>query len=1036
MSIVKLGALVKSSSAFDGIGKIVDIDVKEQSATIGFFHSPLEPYANQIEVYSEDLMAVTKMQEQTLIFCKVGHKQRWKSGFYGGERPHGRHLVIFNRDEMSEYETEDLFIPNSYGTTEFNPKDYLVAKGNTSPFLTSARADFSVSYHAQKASTRLIPSLLSSSVELEPHQLAVVKRVLQDKQKKYLLCDEVGLGKTIEAGFLIREHILERRKDSCVFIFTPDSLTKQWHQELTERFHLEDILEGCTDQEDQLIHIGGFKDALKLSLEFGQPSMIVIDEAHQLSPFAWSEKQSEKFVYNEIATKCHNAEVALLLSGTPLLGNERDYLAMLHCIDAESHQLTDTGLDEFSNKLKQQSRFLGYYRPLDPGNDNETIETVLDDIEALQLGDEKLNALIEDTKPLVDFWAEDGVDPEERKSAVLKLREYFGNKYTIEYRMLRNRRSVNPDKRSHIDMLFPGLGNCEIANWVLLGTDIFLDEQFDSYRSTAFNRPDTYRGLSKENFTQWLEALLTSPLALKEHIEKALVSEISLPEDEKQVLNEMLDSVEEEQLRKDGSLAGELFNWLDLNSDGKAVVFCGHEKTADNVYQMLLDKFGDLVERHVAGNTPKFIAEPDIRVLVCDHAGEDGLNLQGTKRLAVHYSLPLSISRIEQRNGRLNRYSAYSKSSEKVQSLILVPERDGFYKQWAQLLISGVKVFSRNCASLQYKIDEFIDSSWPDIHTKGYSGLLTLSEQLAGVNGVVDKAIRDLEVQEVFEQDVLDIVNAKKFSNQVYQDDIAFEESTAQMKKWITEGLLFDMKNNLDGSFRCQFQFGRTRLNISDFIDYCLLGMDLDYGAGNPVTKPMSYSRTLCAQTGVYPFRYGQPFVDAIERFTSSTPLGLSAAFIRTVQVKLEKPHLCYQVQWLVRVNEENCSKSDQIYNYEECPPIVYQAWYQDNGDRITDENIISLLSEQYSQKGRKSEKLGVPYQDRNLSVSVIDGRFVDFWDFVEEEFNDEYWKSSIETAYAKSKNDALSKLVEGKTNLEREAKLLSMSAVVLMGGV
>ncbi|GAL28911.1 hypothetical protein JCM19239_2152 [Vibrio variabilis] len=67
--------------------------------------------------------------------------------------------------------------------------------------------------------------------------------------------------------------------------------------------------------------------------------------------------------------------------------------------------------------------------------------------------------------------------------------------------------------------------------------------------------------------------------------------------------------------------------------------------------------------------------------------------------------------------------------------------------------------------------------------------------------------------------------------------------------------------------------------------------------------------------------------------------------------------------------------------------------------------------------------------------MSLIDGRFVDFWDFVEEEFNDEYWKSSIETVYANAKNDALSKLVEGKTNLECDAKLLSMSAVVLLGG-
>jgi ATP-dependent helicase HepA len=44
-------------------------------------------------------------------------------------------------------------------------------------------------------------SLISSRVEIEPHQIAVVRRILQDQNPKYLLADEVGLGKTIEAGW-------------------------------------------------------------------------------------------------------------------------------------------------------------------------------------------------------------------------------------------------------------------------------------------------------------------------------------------------------------------------------------------------------------------------------------------------------------------------------------------------------------------------------------------------------------------------------------------------------------------------------------------------------------------------------------------------------------------------------------------------------------------------------------------------------------------------------------------------------------------
>jgi ATP-dependent helicase HepA len=45
-----------------------------------------------------------------------------------------------------------------------------------------------------------------------------LEQVLNDKNQKYLLGDEVGLGKTIEAGFLIKEHILDYKENSCIFV--------------------------------------------------------------------------------------------------------------------------------------------------------------------------------------------------------------------------------------------------------------------------------------------------------------------------------------------------------------------------------------------------------------------------------------------------------------------------------------------------------------------------------------------------------------------------------------------------------------------------------------------------------------------------------------------------------------------------------------------------------------------------------------------------------------------------------------------------
>ncbi|EMI7314541.1 TPA: DEAD/DEAH box helicase family protein [Vibrio parahaemolyticus] len=1036
MSLVGIGALVKSQSSFDGIGKIISINIQEQTAIIGFFNSPLYPYANQIEMPAEDLIAVTRIQEQTLIFCKVGKNQRWKLGFYGGVRPHGKHLVVFNRNEMTELETEDLFIPNSFGTDGFNPKDYLIGKGNTAPFLTRARADFMAAYIAQRSATCSISSLLSCSVELEPHQLAVVKRVLQDEHKKYLLCDEVGLGKTIEAGFLIREHILEKRKQSRIFVFTPDSLTKQWYQELKQRFHLEDVLEGGGEPEDQLIHIGQYKDAMKLRTQFGEPSMVVVDEAHQLCSFAWRQSLVEKYIYDEVAKQCHSAKAVLLLTGTPLLGNERDYLAMLHCVDAKTHQLTESGLKDFSEKLAMQSRLLGYYRPLDPENDDETIESAIEDIDALDLNDAELVRLIERVKPLVDFWTDEEVDSVERYEAVLALREYFGSKYTVEYRMLRNRRSVDPRKRTHIDMLFPGLGKCELTSWSLPGGTISLDEQFDAYRSTAFNRSDTYGALTSENFVDWLDALMTSPLALKEKISAVLKGELMLSAQEREVLSEMLDSVDEEQQCKDGQLSAALFSWLDCKKQGKAVVFCGHKATADRVFDVLLDKLGDIVERHSPEAVPKFLTEETTRVLVCDRNGEDGLNLQGSQRLAVHYSLPLSISRVEQRNGRLNRYSAYQKANDKVETLVLVPECDGFYRQWANLLISGVQVFSQNCASLQYKVDEYISAQWPMVHKDGYRGLAAMQQELSGEAGIVAKAVQLLDRQEVFEQDVLDIVKAKKFSNQVYAADIDFEEHPTLMKQWITNGLLFNSVKEEEGTFRYQFHLGRTRLNVSDFINYCFLGMDLDFGASNPATKPMSYSRTMSVQSGFFPFRYGQPFVDAIDKFTADTPLGISSAFFRIVGAKLDKPELYFCLQWLVAAGDKQQTREQQINSDEKFAPYVHKSWLNDNGQPVDNQAMIALLNEPYSKKKVESPSTKICYNDQNLTVKDVKGQLVDFWSFVEQEFDDTYWANAIELACEKSKEQAqAAHSIDPVPSLDIKATLLSISAVILVSG-
>ncbi len=80
-------------------------------------------------------------------------------------------------------------------------------------------------------------ALLDAQVDLNPHQIdAAMFATSNPLSKGVILADEVGLGKTIEAGLLIAQRWAERKRR--ILIITPANLRKQWHQELADKFGL------------------------------------------------------------------------------------------------------------------------------------------------------------------------------------------------------------------------------------------------------------------------------------------------------------------------------------------------------------------------------------------------------------------------------------------------------------------------------------------------------------------------------------------------------------------------------------------------------------------------------------------------------------------------------------------------------------------------------------------------------------------------------------------------------------------------------
>src|SRR6267378_1587752 len=104
---------------------------------------------------------------------------------------------------------------------------------------------FHVNYYAHELTRRfssekfdkLSQSLFNATVDLNPHQIeAALFAFRSPLSRGAVLADEVGLGKTIEAGLVLSQKWAERKRK--LLVITPANLRKQWHQELQEKFFL------------------------------------------------------------------------------------------------------------------------------------------------------------------------------------------------------------------------------------------------------------------------------------------------------------------------------------------------------------------------------------------------------------------------------------------------------------------------------------------------------------------------------------------------------------------------------------------------------------------------------------------------------------------------------------------------------------------------------------------------------------------------------------------------------------------------------
>ena len=168
---------------------------------------------------------------------------------------------------------------------------------------------------------KLAGLLFDAQVEPKPHQIDAALFALQTPfLDGVILADEVGLGKTIEAGIVISQYLAQRNRR--ILIIAPSSLRQQWKQELDEKFALPASLLDRTTI-DELTGPGAREQILICSYEFANSQtakiihtwdLVVCDEAHRLCSH-WT---GQAKIASNVARICRGATKTIMLTATPL----------------------------------------------------------------------------------------------------------------------------------------------------------------------------------------------------------------------------------------------------------------------------------------------------------------------------------------------------------------------------------------------------------------------------------------------------------------------------------------------------------------------------------------------------------------------------------------------------------------------------------------------------------------------------------------------------------------------------------------------
>ncbi|MHC5672352.1 protein DpdE [Nostoc sp.] len=1028
--MIKLGLLVQSQNNYLGIGKVTEIS--DTNANVEYFCSIGQRLQKTLPLNS---LSQVKLEPQARCYVKSQTQDKWIIGrIFIWDEDTEMYQIDLPDKKTAIVTEEEIYVRCNLPNTD--PIETLAMKGHETPYFHDKRLAFVKSLIQQRAVSRGMTGLISANIYLYPHQVEVVRRVLEDPIQRYLLADEVGLGKTIEAGAILRQFLLDEPKKGAVVI-VPQYLLKQWQTELENKFYISHF--------PKRVAVLAVEDIHKINLK-AKIGCLILDEAHHIAAMATSKDAAVLKRFETCKNIAHKSDRLVLLSATPVLNHEQDFLAMLHLLDPTTYKLDD--LAGFHAKVESRQEIGKLLLSFKEGAKPLVLKSNLQQLRNLFAEDKYLLKLADDLESCLQ------ANSSNQEQIVQAIRVHVSDTYRLHRRMLRNRRAAvedvifdrnfTPKEEYDLDERSPDIHEL-INQWrsvaphqkqyqrifLLLflasGTWLGILEQVivarlsgkpDSKLIQEFKEDDlrllttTPKFSGEEEILQSLLKVIRQPQEdgeRRENLQTVLLNQLStyfkIPANVRKNQKEFITRIQQRIKRP---ITGDILP--------KFIVFTSFVQTCAEIVRYLSDIFGaETVASHEFGELADKVEEginrfknnPNCFILVCDRSGEEGRNLQFADWL-IHFDLPWSPNQLEQRIGRLDRIG----SKIGIQSCALIGPymEDSPHNAWYKVLKDGFGIFQQSIASLQFYVDEKLAELEIALFESSAAGLLEMIQPI--------KEQIKAEIVKISEQNTLDEIDANdEIATQYFQDLDNYDARHLEIKRaiegWICDALGFRGQNNPDSSEMRRYQpTTRTLVPINDLKNRF---------AESSLDQFGTYNRRIANQnSGIKLFRIGEGFVEALLNYINWDDRGEAFAMWRTDaswDAKEGKEWFGFQCNYVVETNLKLVKQVLTDYKLDNSqfkilqrrvdalfPPIIETIYVDDRNEQIRvveDKALLSILQRSYKDKNNNQgrdynlakERLGIIddfvdpskwqnfcYQVRNTSSQLLSNRpdFID----------------------------------------------------------